>query len=352
MDMRLARTVAAVVVVLALGCRAPVASGAGCKLATVAEWPIRMERGMLLVDGAINGQPARIMLDTGATRTLLLRAAATRFNVTRADSKSQRMFGVDGETKVEIAFLDEFRVGELARTSFRMLIAGDRDFGADVLLGEDFLSLVDVEFDLEHNTVRLFQPENCEGKKLAYWATTAASVKEVAMDAIQLSRPQIVLDVAINGQNISTQLDSGAAFTVLDKPAAARLGVTPETPGVVAEGKSSGLGGKVLPVWSGTFQSFTIGNETVQDVQLRFSELFRDASHASLGTRIPTKLEGVQQMLLGVDFLRSHRVLVAHSQRRIYFTHNGGPVFGRSGPTDAKNDASPGADMKPPAPAN
>jgi tetratricopeptide (TPR) repeat protein len=32
-------------------------------------------------------------------------------------------------------------------------------------------------------------------------------------------------------------------------------------------------------------------------------------------------------MLLGGDFFLSHRVLVAHSQRRVYFSYNGGPVF-------------------------
>jgi hypothetical protein len=32
-------------------------------------------------------------------------------------------------------------------------------------------------------------------------------------------------------------------------------------------------------------------------------------------------------MLLGADFLRSHRVLIAHSQRKMYFTHAGGTVF-------------------------
>ena len=37
-------------------------------------------------------------------------------------------------------------------------------------------------------------------------------------------------------------------------------------------------------------------------------------------------------MLLGYDFLRSHRVLVAHSQHRIYFTYSGGPVFARAPP--------------------
>ncbi len=32
-------------------------------------------------------------------------------------------------------------------------------------------------------------------------------------------------------------------------------------------------------------------------------------------------------MLLGADFLRSHRVLLAMSQRRLYYTYYGGKVF-------------------------
>jgi predicted aspartyl protease len=349
MKLRQMRCVAGVALALAWGCGAPTASGAGCKLATVAEWPVRLERNLLLVDGAVNGQPARVMIDTGATRTLLFRDAATRLNVMRTDAPRQRMFGVGGESKVEIASLDEFRVGEFTRAPWKMTIAGDRDFGADVLLGEEFLSLVDVEFDLEHNTVRLFQPQDCEGKKLAYWATTAASVSEIPIDVIQRSRPQIVLDVEINGQKVSTLLDSGAAFSVLDKPDAARLGVTPESPGVRVMGKSSGLGGKILPVWSAAFQSFTIGKETIKDPRIQFSELFRDANYASIGSHIPTKVDGLQQMLLGVDFLRAHRVLVAHSQLRIYFTRNGGPLFGVPSTAEAKGDANPGTEAKPTA---
>ena len=39
-------------------------------------------------------------------------------------------------------------------------------------------------------------------------------------------------------------------------------------------------------------------------------------------------------MLLGTDFLRSHRVLVSHSQRKIYFTYAGGPVFSIDDPIE------------------
>ena len=39
----------------------------------------------------------------------------------------------------------------------------------------------------------------------------------------------------------------------------------------------------------------------------------------------------VPRMVLGVDFLRAHRVYVARSQRKLYFTYTGGTVF----PVDA-----------------
>ena len=64
-----------------------------------------------------------------------------------------------------------------------------------------------------------------------------------------------------------------------------------------------------------------------------FSDMFKDAKYRSFpGSRISAKVEVAHSMLLGADFLRSHRVLVAHSQRKIYFTYAGGPVFARAPP--------------------
>ena len=140
--------------------------------------------------------------------------------------------------------------------------------------------------------------------------------------------------------------------SVLDKPDAARLGVTPETPGVVAVGTSIGLGRNSVQVRVGPLQSFTIGNETIRDTEIRFAHVFKDASYKQTGSNVPVKVDGLPSMLLGVDFLRSHRVLVAHSQRRIYFTHNGGPVFQLSRPTAIQNDLRPADNTKPGPKAN
>jgi len=237
------------------------------------------------------------------------------------------MYGVGGTTDVEVALVDEFKIGQAERKKLWMLVAGEQDPGDDVavLLGDDFFQAFDVEFDLAHNAVRLFQPKDCDGVSLAYWAKAGAS--EVEFEAVDANRPEVILTVQINGEPVKALLDSGAALSMLDKADAARLGVTPETPGVIAMGRSTGMGKNAVDSWIGPFRSFAIGNETIRDTAIRFSDMYKDATYRSTGSSLAHKIQASHSMLLGVDFLRSHRVLVAHSQRKIYFTYIGGPVF-------------------------
>jgi len=301
-------------------------------LVKIADWPVRLERGHLLVDGAINGTTIGVMLDTGAQRSLILRSAAERLRLTRQEVRGYRIFGVGGETHVEAAAIDEFRVGELTRRNWRVIVAGERDFGEHVaaILGEDFFYQLDLEFDLAHHAVRLYQSRDCEGVSLAYWATGGAS--EVAIEPIFEAQPQVILTLQINGQPVQALLDSGAGASVLNKAEAARLGVTPDSPGVAARRSGGGLGGKNVDYWIGPFQSVAIGNETIRDTNIGFAELWRGAAPVPTGSRLPETAGWAPSMLLGADFLNSHRVLIAHSQRKMYFTYEGGPVFQTTGP--------------------
>ena len=257
------------------------------------------------------------------------------------------MAGVGGETNVESATVAEFRVGQSVRKNLRMLVAGERDPGSDVavLLGEDFFQAFDIEFDLPHKMVRLYQPKDCDGVSLAYWASAGAG--EVEFEALDAAHPKIVVTVSINGQSTKALLDSGAGLSLLDKAEAARLGVTPETPGVIGASSGVGLGTKSVESWIGPFQSFTIGDETIRNTEIRFSDWRKDLAFGVTGTRLPTKVLGLPAMLLGADFLRSHRLLVAHIQRKIYFTHAGGPVFQLNRPPVPQNDPRPEDKAKP-----
>jgi predicted aspartyl protease len=299
-----------------------------CTMARIEEWPIRLVRNQLVVDGAINGRKIGIALDTGAMLSLVLRRAAIRLELPRQEVKGLRIFGIGGESQVEVAIVGEFTIGQVSLKDWRLYVAGEQslDDGADVLLGEDFLHAFDVEFDLAHNAVRLFQSRGCDGMSLAYWTTDVAD--EVEIEPVADTHPEIVLAVQINGQPVRAKLDSGSSSSVLTKRDAAAAGVTPETPGVVAVGKILGLGASGVDNWIGPFQSFVIGNEIVRDTKIRFGDLYKDTKYTATGSNIRRSVEQLQPMLLGADFLRAHRVLVAHGRRKLYFTYAGGPVFG------------------------
>ncbi len=147
----------------------------------------------------------------------------------------------------------------------------------------------------------------------------------------------------VNGQPVQAQLDSGAGTTVLNKVDAARLGVTPDTPGVVAVGIGGGMGPKAMQLWNGPFASFTIGNETIRDTTIRFADLWKQMTHTT-GSRAKQLLDVMPGMLLGSDFLRSHRVLISHSQHKMYFTYAGGPVFAIDDPIDSSPEPAKASD--------
>jgi predicted aspartyl protease len=330
---------------------ADIAAAANCKMVQIADLPVRADKSFLIVDGTINGQKIGIIVDTGASRSLILRSAADRLSLARRRSRGDRMLGVGGETRVEATWIDEFKIGDYLREHWRVLVAGEHDFGPDsgFVLGEDFLQLADVEFDLEHHALRLFQPKDCDGVSLAYWATDG--VGEADIEAPDDAHPQIILTVQINARPVRALLDSGAGSSALTKSEAARLGVTPETPGVVALGRGFGLGAQAVDNWVGPFETFAIGNEVIRNTTIRFADLWKNATYTGADL-IPRHAKGELPMLLGADFLRAHRVLVSHSQRKIYFTYTGGPVFQRRAMAPWSDASHPDDGPKPGQNAN
>ena len=89
-----------------------------------------------------------------------------------------------------------------------------------------------------------------------------------------------------------------------------------------------GVGAGSVEAWLAPFESFVIGDELVRSPTIRVLDLHVRLPFAS--QRAPQSVE-LSEMILGLDFLRSHRVLVAHSQRKLYFSYEGGRVFGPPG---------------------
>jgi hypothetical protein len=328
-----------VLLAVALACgAAPVFPAGSCKLMKTAEWTVKPQSGNLIIEGAINGQKVGVALETGMMTSLMPRDAADRLGLTRYDARGYRAFGVGGETHVEYVMLDEFKLGQAARRNWRVIVIGERDAGPDLafFLGYDFFEQVDVEFDLANNAVRLFQPQDCGDLPLAYWARDTLDAVKLEIDH---EKPAILIPAKLNGTSIVAELDSGTARSVVSGRLAAQLGVTPKTPGTRPAGTFDGLGPVQPDQWIGAFESFTIGGEIIRDPDIVFTDL-HVTNGAVTGTRLPSGRE-LADMVLGMDFLRAHRVYVAHSQRTFYFTYSGGPVFSAAARAAAKPAPKP-----------
>src|SRR5438046_11651 len=82
---------------------------------------------------------------------------------------SSSLYGVGTDKPGEAVRIEELRIGPAIRRNWAVQLAPEHDFGSEIslILGEDFFSAVDVEFDFPNRAVRLYQPKDCEGVSLA-----------------------------------------------------------------------------------------------------------------------------------------------------------------------------------------
>jgi hypothetical protein len=262
----------------------PALAAAECRMQRFAEWPVRVEDGRLLADALINGRTVPVMLHTGMPHSLMPRAAVDALGVPLRQSLDAR-----GATVATwLAFVDQVKIGDATHKDWRMLVFPLPEYaGVSAVIGYDALRQADVEFDLAANRVRLFRTQDCGASaNLAYW-------DRKGVEAVDLggAGDGIALDVRINGKQIPAEINTGFARSAVDRAV-------------------------------GGVETFGLGSERVSKPAMQRVEL-PDGYRA--GTFVlKRELKSIQ---LGLDFLRAHRVLVAHSQGRIYFTYSGGPVF-------------------------
>jgi len=330
--------IGAALAVLAMG---PAAGAeAACKVGKIAELPVVMQRGRPLAHVQVNGRDLQFLVATAQPFSQISPTDAQALNLQvhtlppsinrgrRITSYSEiDVRTADGEQRLQVTTARDFRFGGADFPNFELSVppaarAGDID-GA---LGQNILGVTDVEYDLGHGAVRLFKVDGCENTAMAYWATdgSASVIEELPQQGTFL---HTMAYATVNGQQMRVLLDSGAAHSVLSQAAAARAGILPTSPGVVAAGDVPDLDRGAVHTWIAPVASFQIGDEDIRATRLRVGDFdFRGFD-----------------MRLGADFLRSHRVYVSSSQRRIYFTYNGGPVFDLSTQPTAFVAPSPNA---------
>ncbi len=288
---------------------------ADCKFAKVVEVPVTLENFRAVVATKMNGQDTRLFIDTGAFFSAVSDDAAKQLGLKPSTAPFGLQIGGIGGT-MQGARAVEAKDFSFANAGFHdmQFLVGGRVGGAGLagVIGENILSPFDVEYDFANGVMRFFRAEGCGDANLAYWSSGKA-LSRLSLDAPGSGRyvSQLRTRGKVNGRAIQVVLDTGVPLSVLSRIAAERVGITSASPGVESAGISYGVYGQAQEDFIAPFSSFAIGDEEIKNTRLRISNI-----------KLPET-----DMLLGLDFFLSHRVLVATSQKKIYFTYNGGPVF-------------------------
>src|SRR5215472_5092929 len=300
---------------------------AACRLVKRFELPVIMSGTRPMVHAKINGTDVLFLVDSGSFFSTLTPETAADLKLHLEPAPVWfAMTGIGGESRTWLTRVDTFTLQSLTVPKVEFIVGGnDIGGGAAGVLGQNVLRLAgDIEYDLANGVIRFFRADDCRKSPLAYWAREQPySVVEIAHATPE--RPYTIGTAFLNGTKIRVTFDTGASASMLTLDAAKRAGVTPESAGVVAAGNTyGGWGTRLVKTWIAPFPSFRIGEEEVRNTHLRIGAV-------SLGD---------SDMLVGADFFLSHRVYVANSQAKLYFTYNGGPVFDL---TSTASAAGPGA---------
>ena len=306
----------------------PVAFAGKCNLARLLEIPVTMHGLRPLVSVQINGTDTLFLADSGAFFSMISPAAAAELKLKLHPGPFGLVVeGVGGNTRqADIAEVQKVKLaGYTSTRPWEFLVGGgDVGGGASGILGQNILRVGDVEYDLSGGVIRLWKPEgSCRSTNLLYWLKDGQAFSLMDIQWATALIPHTQGEATLNGSRIHVVFDTGASTSMLTLRAAQRAGIKTDSPGVVFAGMSHGIGRGAVKTWIAPFESFKVGDEEIRHTHLRIGDF--ELSHD-------------MEMLIGADFFLSHRVYVASSQHRLYFTYNGGPVFNLNTNTLQAND--------------
>lgn len=300
---------------------------AACQVVRYAEIPVVMADRRPIVTAQINGRDARLILDSGAFFSTIAKANALAYGLAIRDvAPGARLKGIGGETSLRAATAGEFRIGGQAVPHVEFVVGGS-DTGFDGLLGQNFLGLADVEYDLRHGAVRLMRGTGCRNSAMAYWAG-AKPVTMIPIESMDAGGRHTVGTVTLNGVKIRAVFDTGAESSMLTLAGARRVGVKPDSAGVTPDGFAYGLGQGRVRAWRARFDSIDLGGEAITGPRIQIAD----------------ETLGEADMLIGVDFFLTHRLFVDNQNHRMFVTYEGGALFGLN-PKGAVDDKGAALDL-------
>lgn len=238
-----------------------------------------------MVKGRINGTEAPLLVATGAYRSFLTARYAQKLGI---PSRAERWTETMGNDKkaMRTARVSELSVGPSKPYSGNFSVIGEyhHETPYAVILGMDFFNQADFLLDINERFLQFFYPKNCS--KTAVLFPDALVLKAYWPD----HDPRAVFTLKVNDVELPATINTSTRASILNPLAAKRLGIAPANPGE-----------EFLHL-----AKLEIGKDVYSDIRIQLGK--EDL--------------GEHDLILGIDFLMSHRVLFARSQDRVYLTRH------------------------------
>jgi predicted aspartyl protease len=277
----------------------------------LADLPTTLDQNGLMVTGRVEGSDTSFEIDTAAQQTALTPVTAellARTGVSSGDAFAQITLGnADFQRQVPVVNLT----------------------GAGGVIGGDLLSDHDLELDLPDHRVRLWRAPGCKLADLPWTGPRDAVPVEVTGGEL------LHVPVTLNGQKVEAVLDSEAPVSLIQTDTARRLGVTSSELGRDARVAVHDAGRGSTPARMHRFDMLTVGQEQVRNPLIGVAD-FQPAT---------------SEMVLGLDYLRDHRVWVSYRTGHLFIQAAGpaarvdGGIIPTSGSSDSKADPSERLDV-------
>lgn len=289
-----------------------------CRLKEFASLPVKYASGgPITVDVEVDGQPARLMVDTGSGISFLDQGFVDRFHMTQHDTPIFG-YGLTGKPIHKIVRVDRMTLGHAVISNKQFGVANLGADGTDRqpvgIFGAGYLAKFDVELDPTAGKINLFEPASCPGN-VVYWA------KEYFKLPVHLTGDKrMETEVAIDGKTVRALIDTGASVTTMRlATAAGRFGI--EAPDATGgqQPMLRGLEGAPLAAFQHVFHTLTFGDITLHDTQVIIADINSGRGAEHTGTRIVGSPDQ-PDMLIGMPLLRRLHLFIAYSESAIYFT--------------------------------
>jgi predicted aspartyl protease len=292
---------------------APAQAAAAKSCRAVSDKPIALENvaGLPLVAALADGASLKLILDTGAERTVLTSLAVERVGGKAPQIEFRRSLnGVGGSLPSREVEFKSFTIGGVELPWRRAMVATIATPSllstVDGVLGTDVLSKFDVDLDLPNHRMSLYEKGTCTPD----WAGRDAEIK-IGRSAVN---SYLFFPVQLDRRGITATIDTGAQRTTLSVAAARAMGITDAVLARDPPIQTRGFGTGRLASRIHRFESLAVGNVRLRNPEIVVTEL---------------RLRGID-LILGMDVLRSRRLWLSYAGFRMFLSSEAGGTAPRA----------------------